>query len=180
MNNKKSALNKLNNAGRTIGKFRMYAIMVICGFFFGVSILGLIYFIYYHRNWKRTIGVITGGKIKKKDITTDVSSEEYELIENYDNYESEESVMVTVEYDGNTKNIFVKKDEYKSGDKVDVIYNPKYPKEMKLIKDYNGIRIFLILVILFSFIGFILNYIFRNNKWAQRFSGIAAIKNAFN
>ena len=33
MNNKKSALNKLNNAGRTIGKFRIYATMIISAIF---------------------------------------------------------------------------------------------------------------------------------------------------
>ena len=180
MNNKKTALNKLNNAGRTIGKIRMYTIMVMCCIFFIISILGLIYFFYYHRNWKQTIATVLEGEINKKDITIDVPSEEYELVENYDNYESEDSVMINIEYAGREKNIFVAKNEYLPGDKVELIYNPKNPNEMKLMKDYNNIRVLLIFIICFSFIVFILNYLFRNNKWVQRLSGIVAIKNTFN
>jgi len=171
--NQKSALNKLNNAGRALGKIKIYYTMIICMVFFTISLIGLLYFLNYHRKWIRGGALVIEDLIPKNNIVETTPSEEYSEIENYDNYESNESEHIKVKYgDDYVKSIFVQKHEYNVGDKIDILYNPEKPHKMKLYRDYKNIQILIIFIMFFSLLGFILNYLFRKNKWVQRMSGL--------
>ena len=133
-----------------------------------IILIGIGYYLIYYneKGWTNTKGTIT--KITSPCIRTETKNNSYY------------KCGVDISYDGYSENTNITQNENVGvGSSIDVVYNPKNPKEIDTGMNKKTLGYILLGVGIVLLIFALIIYHFKDNKWVKTWMGINALKHIF-